>query len=131
QPYMLDAVQALADARPNKMKEHLATLEYLKACNKLFENGILSHKKVDQLSLKVLKNLNEGYAFLKKWKDSFSNDTNLREPTQKCFWAWQTSQDLLQLMYHGFKGFCHYFLTEHLHYYIIPVRISWSAIESV
>uniref|UniRef100_A0A1X7V628 Transposable element P transposase-like RNase H domain-containing protein n=1 Tax=Amphimedon queenslandica TaxID=400682 RepID=A0A1X7V628_AMPQE len=130
QPYMLDAIQALADARPDEMKEHLATLEYLKACNKLFEDGILSHQKVDQLSSKVLKNIDEGYAFFKKWKDSFSNDANLREPTQKCFLAWQT-WDLLELMYHGFKGFCHDFLTEHPHYYIIPVRISGSAIESV
>ena len=67
---MLDAIQAIADARPEEKNEHLATLEYLKACNKLFENGISSHDSVDRLSSKVLKNIDEGYAYFKKWKDS-------------------------------------------------------------
>lgn len=67
---MLDVIQAIADARPEEKNEHLATLEYLKACNKLFENGILSHNSVDRLSSKVMKNIDEGYAYFKKWKDS-------------------------------------------------------------
>lgn len=38
----MSAVEELADLRPEEMKEHLAVLDYLKACN-LFENGTLSH----------------------------------------------------------------------------------------
>ena len=57
-------------------------------------------------------------------------EINLREATQTSLLPWQT-WDLLEIMYHGFKGFCHNFLIEHPEYFIIPVRISGSAIESV
>ena len=34
-------------------------------------------------------------------------------------------------MYHGFKGLCEVFLAQHPEYYIVPVRITGSAIETV
>ena len=34
-------------------------------------------------------------------------------------------------MYHGFKGLCEGFLAQHPEYYIVSVRITWSAIETV
>ena len=34
-------------------------------------------------------------------------------------------------MYHGFKGLCEGFLAQHPEYYIGPVRITGSAIETV
>ena len=34
-------------------------------------------------------------------------------------------------MYRGFKGLCETFVTEHPGYYIIPVRVTGSAIETV
>ena len=37
---MLNAIQEIAQHRPDEQKEHLAALAYFKACNLLFENGI-------------------------------------------------------------------------------------------
>lgn len=44
-----------------------ATLSYLEACSKLFENGFLSHEKVDNLDCNALKSINEGFAFFTSW----------------------------------------------------------------
>ena len=38
--------------------------------------------------------------------------------------------DLLRLMFQGLIGLCEHFLTEHPGYFITPVRINGSAIES-
>ena len=39
---------------------HLEAFEYLDACNKLFERGILSHDLIDSQSFSVLHNMMEG-----------------------------------------------------------------------
>lgn len=38
--------------------------------------------------------------------------------------------DLLRLMYHGFVGLCQSFVTANPGYFIIPVRVNGSAVES-
>ena len=43
------------------------TLEYLEACNKIFENGFLSHDMIETMDSKVLKSIDEGYSFFTKW----------------------------------------------------------------
>ena len=68
---MMSAVEELADLRPEEMKEHLAVLDHLKACN-LFKNGTLSHQQVSQCSSKVLKNIDQGYEFFVQWKEKLS-----------------------------------------------------------
>lgn len=67
----MSAVEELADLRPEEMKEHLLVLDYLKACNLLFENGTLSHQQVSQCSSKVLKNIDQGFEFLYNGKKNF------------------------------------------------------------
>ena len=68
----MSAVEELADLRPEEMKEHLAVLDHLKACNLLFKNGTLSHEQVSQCSSKVLKNIDQGYEFFVQWKGKLS-----------------------------------------------------------
>ena len=46
------------------------TLEFLEACNKIFEQGLLSHDKVDTTDCRVLKNIQKGYEFFTKWLDN-------------------------------------------------------------
>lgn len=38
---------------------------------------------------------------------------------------------MLEIIYRGFKGLCETFVIEHPGYYIVPVRITGSAIETV
>lgn len=47
-----------------------------------------------------------------------------------CYVLLQT-WDLLETMFNGFTGLCEELFAEHPGYYVIPVRISGSAIESV
>ena len=45
---MLAAIKEMSTYRDEVTKEsHLETANYLDACNKLFENGILSHQIID------------------------------------------------------------------------------------
>ena len=46
------------------------TLKYLEACNKVFENGLLSHERVTNLESEVLKVYNGGIQFFCKWHQS-------------------------------------------------------------
>ena len=46
-----------------------ATLSYLEACSKIFENGFLSHHKISSLNSEALKSINDGYSFFKLWLD--------------------------------------------------------------
>ena len=43
------------------------TLEFLEACNKIFEQGLLSHTKVNSTDCQVIRNIQEGYGFFTKW----------------------------------------------------------------
>lgn len=45
-------------------------LLYLEACNKIFENGFLSHDKILNMDSRILKNIDEGYTFFQNWLDS-------------------------------------------------------------
>ncbi len=63
---MLSAVKEIADKRPDEKEEHMATYFYLKACNLLFEEGILSEKPITSMS--SLQNMEDGFAYFKNWK---------------------------------------------------------------
>ena len=69
---MLDAIQEMAQNRPDEEKEHMAVLEYLKACNLLFESGTLSHQPIKHVSSNVLENMDKGFCYFSKWKADHS-----------------------------------------------------------
>ena len=45
---------------------------YLEACNKLFENGFLTHQRIFDLDSCVLRSIHEGYTYFCKWYDELS-----------------------------------------------------------
>lgn len=113
---MLCAIQELAESGDAQQKEHLAVLEYLKACNSIFETGILSQTPIKCSSSPVLKNMEVGYKYFSDWKDNVSessmlflqlvqsgllnmycigNEYKFRDPKQKSFLAWQVHKMLL------------------------------------
>ena len=51
-----------------------ATLSYLEACNKIFEEGFLSHKKITNMDSEVLKSINEGYKLFTSWLNQILDD---------------------------------------------------------
>ena len=126
-----------------EMKEHLSTndndshlcntIQYLEACNKLFENGFLSHHKITLRDRSVIESLDEGFWFFIGWcDDAILNNVVIERNDQKQFLSWQT-WDLMRLTYYGFKDFVDSFFTRHAtdHHYIIPVRLNGSAVETL
>jgi hypothetical protein len=134
QSQMLLAIKTLADRRPDEKAEHMATYDFLKACNLLFEEGILSEKPIKSMSSSLLENMKNGFVYFCDWREKLShsepNGYKFRDPNQKSFLAWQT-YELLQIMYHGFNGLCHEFFESHPDYFVSPIRINGSAVESV
>ena len=55
QPYMLSAIRGMSVKRDSQ--SHAATAEYLEACNKIFEKGILSHSKITHTKSHILINM--------------------------------------------------------------------------
>lgn len=57
-------------------------------------------------------------------------DYTFSETSSRMFLSWQ-AWDLLRLMYHGFIGFCKSFLKRHPDYFICPIRLNGSAVETL
>ncbi|XP_065903644.1 uncharacterized protein [Dysidea avara] len=104
-------------------------LKYLEACNKLFENGYLSHKKIVSLQSPVLKSIEDGYSYFTTWHKNLSTKgpMKLQDPR---FLSWQT-WDLLRVCIYGFKSFAANFLEKYPDHFISPVRLSGSAVETL
>lgn len=64
---MFTAVEEMA-AKDHSPTAHITTAKYLKACNKIFEEGILSHSVVDSMEAKPIKNMEAGYQFFAQWR---------------------------------------------------------------
>ncbi len=60
---MLQAIEEIAQNRPDEKEEHMAVLEYLRACSVLFENETLSHQPIKLVSSSVLKNTEKGFSY--------------------------------------------------------------------
>lgn len=71
QPYMITAVEEMA--AKNVSQHDANTAKFLTACNKLFEEGILSHLVIDSMRSQVIKNMDTGYKFFEQWRESLAS----------------------------------------------------------
>ena len=120
-------------ANPHNKCSVELTIQYLQACNKMFENGILSHTAIKNTDSIILHNIDEGFHFFMGWyDDAILQHINIFSNEVKQFLAWQT-WDLTTLMVYGFKLFIQDFFRRHpnTHHYIIPVRLNGSAVETL
>ena len=126
-----------------ELKEHLylnpdnkslsLTIQYLEACSKIFEEGLLSHDKIQSGDTHILETMKDGFYFFMGWCDqNIENGIDISSNTQKFFLAWQT-WDLMRVTFYGFIAFVEAFISRHQHdgQYIIPVRLNGSAVESL
>ena len=118
-------------ARPYDYPSVHQTHQYLTACNKLFENGFLSHFKITEDNRTVLNSIQDGYSFFVDWYEALE-PYNLQPSSsqERRFLAWQT-WDLLRVCVYGFKGLCEDFLRRHPDYYILPLKWNGSAVETL
>jgi hypothetical protein len=70
---MISAIQELAEKEACIGHHHRCVAEYLEACHKLFEEGILSHKTVSSTDKQVLVNMDKGFQFFQQWKAELSD----------------------------------------------------------
>lgn len=110
-----------------------ATRDYLLACHKFFEKGVLSHERVRSVESAPIASIVKGFDFWTKWLDGLlahKQGFEAKDPRQKDFLAWQT-WDLLRVVRYGFVEFCKDFTARNPGYYVVPVRVTGSAIETV
>ncbi|XP_014679847.1 PREDICTED: uncharacterized protein LOC106819773 [Priapulus caudatus] len=111
----------------------MAAHTYLSACNMIFERGLLSHSKVTSNSPEALDNIMSGWSYFSRWRNSLEDLADFKPSSNKerRFLAWQT-WDLLRITIFGFRGLCEDFFSRHgPNYFISPLRINGSAVESL
>ena len=109
------------------------TVEYLQACNKLFESGFLSKYCVSAGNRRLLEIIDEGMSFFNEWRVSVARDfpeDKLTGSNQKHFLAWQT-WELMRVAYYGLFALCDDFINRHPQYLIYPSRINGRAVETL
>ncbi len=106
--------------------------QYLSACNKLFERGFLSNDKVTEENLEILNNIHEGFKYFENWWEALSagNDFKPSDSGERRFISWQT-WDLLRISVFGFTEFTKDFLMKNPGYYIYPLKLNGSAVETL
>ena len=132
QPHVLAELKEHSDRNRND-RSLLNTIQYLEACNKLFERGLLSHDKISLDNREVLESMENGFMFFAGWcDDAILNYVPIESNSQKVFLSWQT-WDLMRLTFYGFKDFTDSFFRRHPsdEHYIIPVRLNGSAVETL
>ena len=132
QDHVLAELKEFMVSRPNDMSLSL-TIQYLECCNKLFEQGLLSHDKVKEDDLHVLNTMEDSFYFLTGWcDDALLRGIDIGTSEQRSFLAWQT-WDLMRITYYGFLEFTKSYLERHSQdgLYIVPVRLNGSAVETL
>ena len=118
---------------PQDSESILQTVAFLKACNSLFERGILGKKVfIKSMDSLIIASMDRRFRFFEEWLDEHLAEGISDCTTCKClymyiylhpgytittttwrpFLSWQT-WDLLRVMYYGFQGFCAEFLQKH------------------
>ena len=62
---MLSAISEISEKC--NCQSHAAAVEYLEACNKIFERGILSHSKIAHVQSPALMNMHSGFSYFQQW----------------------------------------------------------------
>ena len=62
---MLSAIREISEK--HNSESHAAAAEYLEACNKIFERGVLSHSKIAHLQSPALMNMHSGFSYFQQW----------------------------------------------------------------
>lgn len=80
----------------------------------------------------ILQNIEEGYQFFESWWESLNACDNFcpTSSEERRFISWQT-WDLLRIMVFGFTGFVQNFLQLHPDYYVFPLKVNGSAVETL
>ncbi|XP_074620735.1 uncharacterized protein LOC141879363 [Acropora palmata] len=109
QRYMIAAVKDLSEEPTGNQDSAKVVANYLEACNLIFENGLLSRRRINSLNSPVIHNIKKGMDFFEKWCLSHE-ETVYPDNTKKSRQTWQT-WDLLRVVVHGFLLFCEWFFT--------------------
>lgn len=73
---MIAAVKDL-DSGGSDVEASTKIAVYLKACNLLFEQGLLSHRRINNKDSPVLGNIRKGMAFFEQWCAEHEETGNL------------------------------------------------------
>ena len=118
--------------RPEDWVSTAYTRDYLIACSNLFERGFLSHSQIGNNQHDVLNNIRAGMQYFIDWYSNLSKGDNFHptSTTERKFLSWQTF-DLLRIAVYGFLDFVERFILEYPEYYVLPLKLNGSAVETL
>lgn len=64
---MIAAVKDLSEEPMGNQDSAKLVANYLEACNLIFENGLLSRRRINSLNSPVIHNIKKGMDFFEKW----------------------------------------------------------------
>ncbi|XP_065067938.1 uncharacterized protein LOC135693396 [Rhopilema esculentum] len=118
--------------KPKDFEATVLVRNYLLACNKIFERGVLSNSKITSSDLTIVNNIEDGYQFFEEWWEKLNagGDFQPQSSAERRFISWQT-WDLLRILVYGFTGLVKRFLHDYNGYYIFPLKVNGSAAETL
>lgn len=121
---------AIGNLEEQEMTDNM--LQFLKSLNRMFENGFLCHTPCFSEHADPCKNIEKGFGFFLDWLDFLKNEPNFRQasPVERRFLSWQTFL-LLKISVAGFRGVVRFMTDRHPGYFVAPLKLNGSAIESL
>lgn len=112
--------------------ENESMVQFLKALNLMFEHGFLSHTPCFSADDEACANIRKGFEYFVRWREFLQIETDFRptSPIERRFISWQTFV-LLRISVNGFLGVVRYMTTKLPAYYVAPLKLNGSAIESM
>ena len=97
QDHTLAELKEELSLHPNKSLS--LAIQYLEACNRLFEQVMLSHGPIKPGQTQILNKMKDGFYFFMGWCDEvIGSRMDITSYTQKSFLAWQT-WDLMRVTF--------------------------------
>eukprot|EP00733_Pompholyxophrys_punicea_P000252 Pompholyxophrys_punicea_v1_NODE_53_length_4254_cov_18.877590.p1 type:complete len:841 gc:universal NODE_53_length_4254_cov_18.877590:1608-4130(+) len=136
---VISALRGYTKSSPKPVdSENVETFcEMLEALRDIFEDCLLTSVPLLSLQDARITNMQRGYSFFVSWANErlslhpeISNKENINFGKQTGFLHWQT-WDELRITYYAFLGFCTQFFSLYPKYFISPVRLNGSAVETI
>ena len=61
---------SLTSPVPQDAQRIMKVVEYLEACHRIFEKGILSHSHIHDIRSRAICNIQEGFKYFREWSES-------------------------------------------------------------
>jgi hypothetical protein len=123
-----ELLTATQDAQSTSERSSITEVyQYLTACNKMFERGLLTKYPVRSDTDQVMIRIKEGYQYFVEWHQCIKA---INCDDSWSFIAWQT-WDLLRILISGSLSLVRDFTSQYPNNFVVLARLNGSAVESL